>query len=255
MTEHPTHAGRAQTMHTLTGPFDFPTTRWTLVIAAADPKSKEARSALVSLCEHYWYPLYGYIRRRGYPADQAQDLTQEFFVRVIEGRYLDRADPEKGRFRAFILNSLKFFLADDADRNRALKRGGGAVLSLDLASGESRYQREPSHRETPERIFERRWALSVLDTVMDRLRDEFVQHGRADYFNRLKVFLLDQAETPYAALAREMGTSEGALKVAVHRLRKRYRDLFRQEIAQIVSDPAEVESELRYLAEALARRE
>jgi RNA polymerase sigma factor (sigma-70 family) len=235
-------------------PSDFPTTRWTLVVAAGDLQRKEAHSALVSLCEGYWYPLYAYVRRRGYPADQAQDLTQEFFVRVLDGRYLDRADPEKGRFRAFILTSLKFFLADEADRNRAQKRGGGNVLSLEISSGEERYQRDPSHNETPERIFERRWALSLLDRVIDRLRAEFVQHGRLDHFNRLKVFLLDQAETPYAALAREMGTSEGALKVAIHRLRKRYRDLFRQEIAETVADPADVESELRFLAAALARK-
>ena len=167
-------------MHTLTGPSGFPTTRWTLVVAAADPRQHESRAALISLCEGYWYPLYTYIRRRGYPADQAQDLTQEFFARMLDGRYLDRADPEKGRFRAFILTSLKFFLADEADRNRAQKRGGGNVLSLEISSGEERYQRDPAHNETPERIFERRWALSVLDRVMDRLRDEFVQHGRLE---------------------------------------------------------------------------
>src|SRR5262245_13170721 len=135
-------------MDTLTGPSDFPTTRWTLVIAAADSRRTEARSALVSLCEGYWYPLYTYVRCRGYPADQAQDLTQEFFIRVIEGRYLDRADPEKGRFRAFILTSMRFFLADDADRTRAQKRGGGKVLSFDISSGEDRYVREPAHAET-----------------------------------------------------------------------------------------------------------
>jgi RNA polymerase sigma factor (sigma-70 family) len=241
-------------MHTLAGPSDFPTTRWTLVVAAGDPQRTEAHPALVSLCEGYWYPLYAYVRRRGYPADQAQDLTQEFFVRVLNGRYLDRADPEKGRFRAFMLTSLKFFLADEADRNRAQKRGGGNVLSLEISSGEERYQRDPGHNETPERIFERRWALSMLDRVIDRLRAEFVQHGRLDHFNRLKIFLLDQAETPYAALAREMGTSEGALKVAIHRLRKRYRDLFRKEIAETVADPVDVESELRFLAAALTRK-
>src|SRR5262249_8359168 len=131
-----------QTMHTLPGAPQFPTTRWTLVVAAGDPRRKEARSALVSLCENYWYPLYAYLRRRGYPAGQAQDLTQEFFTRVLEGRYLDRADPEKGRFRAFIVTSLKFFLADEGDRVRAQKRGGGAVLSLETSSGEERYQRE-----------------------------------------------------------------------------------------------------------------
>jgi len=248
------HAANRNTLHTLAGGPGFPTTRWTLVIAAADAQRAEARAALVSLCERYWYPLYAYVRRRGYPADQAQDLTQEFFVRVVEGRYLDRADPDKGRFRAFMLTSLKFFLADEADRNRAQKRGGGAVLSLEMTSGEERYQREPAHHETPERIFERRWALSVLDLVVDKLRDEFVEHGRLDQFNRLEVFLLDQADAPYAALARDMGTSEGALKVAIHRLRKRYRDLFRQEIAETVADPADVESELRHLAAALTRR-
>src|SRR5262249_27769596 len=159
-----------QTMHTLAGASQFPTTRWTLVVAAGDPHRKEARSALVSLCENYWYPLYAYLRRRGYPADRAQDLTQEFFVRVLEGRYLDRADPERGRFRSFLLTSLKFFVADEEDRQRARKRGGGAVVSLEFSSGEERYQREPAHDETPERIFERRWALSVLDRLVEKLR-------------------------------------------------------------------------------------
>jgi RNA polymerase sigma factor (sigma-70 family) len=242
------------TNHTVAGGSAFPTTWWTLVVAAADASRPEARSALVSLCEGYWYPLYAYVRRRGYPADQAQDLTQEFFIRVMQGQYLDRADPEKGRFRAFILTSLKFFLADEADRSRAQKRGGGKVLSFEISSGEDWYQREPSHNETPERIFERRWALAVLDRVVLRLRAEFVAQGRLDQFNRLKIFLLDGADAPYATLARDMGTSEGALKVAIHRLRKRYRELFRQEIAETVADDGQVESELRYLAGALTRR-
>jgi RNA polymerase sigma factor (sigma-70 family) len=243
-----------ETMHTLPGSSQFPTTRWTLVVAAGDPHRKDARSALVSLCENYWYPLYAYLRRRGYSPDQAQDLTQEFFVRVLEGRYLDRADPEKGRFRSFILTSLKFFVAGEEDRDRARKRGGGVLVPLEFPSGEERYQREPAHDETPERIFEQRWALSVLDRVVERLRSEFVQHGRPEHFERLKVFLLGKSDTAYSALAREMNTSEGALKVAIHRLRKRYRDLFRQEIADTVADPADVESELRYLAAVLTRK-
>ena len=239
------------TMDTLPGPSQFPATRWSLVVAAGDPHRKEARSALVSLCESYWYPLYAYLRRRGYSSDQAQDLTQEFFVRMIEGRYLDRAEPEKGRFRAFLLSSLKFFVADEDDRRRARKRGGGMVVPLEFSSGERRYQLEPAHDETPERIYERRWALSVLDRVVEKLRNEFVQHGRPDHFERLKVFLLGQSDAPYGALAQELNTSEGALKVAIHRLRKRYRELFRQEIADTVADPAAVESELRHLAAAL----
>jgi len=245
---------KGDTMHTLAGPSQFPTTRWTLVVAAGDPQRKEARDALVSLCENYWYPLYAFLRRRGYPADQAQDLTQEFFMRVLEGRYLDRVDPQKGRFRSFILTSLKFFAADEGDRQRAHKRGGKQLLPLEFSSGEERYQREPAHDETPERIFERRWALSMLDRVVERLRDDFVQHGRPEHFELLKIFLLGQSDAPYASLAREMNTSEGALKVAIHRLRKRYRELFRQEIADTVADPAEVESELRYLAAALTRK-
>lgn len=241
-------------MHTLPGRSQFPTTRWTLVFAAGDPHRREARSALVSLCERYWYPLYAYLRRRGYPPDQAQDLTQEFFMRVLEGRYLNRADPEKGRFRSFLLSSLKFFVADEQDRQRARKRGGGQIVAFEFSSGEDRYQREPAHDETPERIFERRWALSVLDRVVDKLRSEFVHHGRPEHFERLKVFLLGQSDAPYAGLAQELHTSEGALKVAIHRLRKRYRELFRQEIADTVADPAEVESELRYLATVLTRK-
>jgi len=240
-----------QTMHTVPGSSQFPTTRWSLVVAAGHPDRKDARSALVSLCEHYWYPLYAYLRRYGHPADQAQDLTQEFFVRLLEGRYLDRADPDKGRFRSFLLTSLKFFVADEGDRQHARKRGGGALVPLEFSSGEERYQREPADDETPERIFERRWALSVLDRVVERLRNQFVLQGRPEHFERLKLFLLGQSDARYAVLAREMNTSEGALKVAIHRLRKQYRDLFRQEIADTVADTADVESELRYLAAVL----
>jgi RNA polymerase sigma-70 factor (ECF subfamily) len=243
-----------ETIHTLAGSPEFPTTRWTLVVAAADPQRQEAHSALASLCDAYWYPLYAYIRRRGYPADQAQDLTQDFVIRLLEGRYLDRADPAKGRFRSFLLTSLKFFLADERDRSLAQKRGGGKVLSFEISSGEDRYQREPGHEETPERIFERRWALSVIERVTQKLREEFVLHGRPEHFERLKVFLLGQSDAPYAALAQELKTSEGALKVAIHRLRKRYRELFRQEIADTVADPEDVESELRFLANVLTRK-
>jgi RNA polymerase sigma-70 factor (ECF subfamily) len=149
---------------------------------------------------------------------------------------------------------LKFFVADVEDRDRTHKRGGGALVPLEFSSGEERYRREPAHDETPERIFERPWALAVLDRLVERLRNEFVQHGRPEHFERLKVFLLVQSDAPYAALAREMNTSEGALKVAIHRLRKRYREIFRQEIADTMANPAEVEAELRYLAIVLTRK-
>ena len=180
--------------------------------------------------------------------------TQEFFVRVLDGRYLDRADPERGRFRAFILTSLKFFLADEADRNRAQKRGGGTCCPSKSRPGKSVINAtlRTTRRRSGSSSGAGRFQCST-ESWTD-CGAEFVQHGRLDHFNRLKVFLLDQAEAPYAALAREMGTSEGALKVAIHRLRKRYRDLFRQEIAETVADPADVESELRFLAAALARK-
>ncbi|MCC6362656.1 MAG: sigma-70 family RNA polymerase sigma factor [Bryobacterales bacterium] len=212
----------------------------------------EGRAALVSLCERYWYPLYAFVRRRGYSREEARDLTQDFFLRILEGRYLDRADPAKGRFRSFLLTSFHFFLSDEFDRARAQKRGGTA-LPFEINSGEERFEREPRDEETPERIYERRWALSVLERAMNQLRREFEEDGRAEHFERLKGFLMGGAEGAYAALARELGTSEGALKVSIHRLRKRYRELFRMEIASTVADPADVEPEVRFLVAALSR--
>ncbi len=237
----------------MSGRNEFPTTSWTLVVAASDPLGPDCRDALVRLCERYWYPVYAYVRRRGYPEQDAQDLTQDFFVRILEGRYLDRADPNRGRFRSFLLNSCKFFLADQADRARARKRGAGAILPFEVASGERQYRFEPLDNKTPEHIFERGWALVLLDRVVSCLRDEFVRHGSLDDFEKLKVFLLGQAEIPYAELARDMGATEGGLKVAIHRLRKRYRVLFLREIAETLADPAEVDSEIRFLFSALRR--
>ncbi len=237
------------TSHTIGRRSEFPTTSWTLVVAAGHPVDQDCRAALVRLCERYWYPVYAYVRRRGYPEQDAQDLTQDFFVRILEGRYLDRADPNRGRFRSFLLNSCKFFLADQADRARAQKRG--AILPFEVASGEQQYRFEALDNETPERIFERRWALALLDRVVGCLREEFVQHGSLADFEKLKVFLLGQAEIPYAELARDMDATEGSLKVAIHRLRKRYRALFLREIAETVADAAEVDSEIRFLFSAL----
>lgn len=242
-------------MHLRSGQADFPTTRWTLVAAAGDRDRPDGRRALASLCEAYWYPLYAYARRRGDTPEQAQDHTQEFFARFIERDYFDRADPDRGRFRSFLLSSFKYYLCDDAGRARAQKRGGGiAPLSIEVSKGEEMYVREPAHNETPERIYERRWARTLLDRVIDRLRTEFVQHGRSEHFDKLKTCLQGDSDVPYAELARQLETTESALKVGIHRLRKRYRDLIRLEIADIVADPADIDSELRYLVTALSSK-
>jgi RNA polymerase sigma-70 factor (ECF subfamily) len=189
-------------MLTQVGRNDFPTTSWTLVVAAGDPNRADCRDAIASLCAIYWYPLYAFIRRRGHDAPEAQDLVQEFFARFLAGRYFDRADPEKGNFRAFLLTCLKCFLADEKDRDNAQKRGGGVPpLPFEIATAESLYTREPAHNETPERIYERRWARALLDSVHGRLRDEFVRHGRLDHFNHLKAYLVGNGEAPYADLS------------------------------------------------------
>jgi len=237
------------TMLTIGPGASFPDTRWTMIVAAGK-ETPGREEALNTLCQTYWYPVYAYIRRRGHNFDQAPDLTQEFFTRLLTGSFLERADPEKGRFRGFLLNAVRFFLSDERDRATALRRGG-KELPFSLDDAENRYLREPSHDETPERIFERRWARAVLDRVVQALRDEFVRHGRLDDFNQLKGYLVGQSNVPYAELAPKLGITESALKSGIHRFRKRYRELLRAEVAATVSDPAEVDAELRFLLQAV----
>jgi DNA-directed RNA polymerase specialized sigma24 family protein len=227
-----------------------------MVLSAAQRLDPESSEALAGLCEKYWYPLYAYIRKRGYAAEHAQDLTQEFFLRLLEKQYIGRADRNKGRFRSFLLSSLTYFLCDEADRRKALKRGGSvAILPFEIHDGEEMFRREPVHNETPEKLFERRWALALLERGMTRLREEFLIGGDPVQFDLLKPFLVgDDASARYADLARELRTTEGALKVAIHRLRRRYRAIMREEIAETVADPNEIESEIRYLAAVLAKR-
>ena len=231
----------------------FATTHWSLVLAAGKGASADGQEALSALCQAYWYPLYAYVRRHGHQPDDARDLTQEFFARLLEKHYLQSADPERGRFRSFLLTAFQRFLSKERDRERAKKRGGGArPLPLDFEAGERRYGLEPAHEATAERIYEQRWALTLLDRVFARLRDEFDRAGKQKEFNSFKVYLTGEAGTPsHREAAAELGMTEGAVKVAVHRLRRRYRDLVREEIAQTVAGPEDVDEELRHLFSAL----
>lgn len=231
----------------------FATTRWSVVLAAGDSRTVESKEALSALCRAYWYPLYAFVRRQGRDADEAQDLTQEFFARFLEKNYLKGLRPDLGKFRSYLLASMKHFLANEWDRARAQKRGGGrAPVSLDLKDAEGRYLLEPAHEMTAEKVFERRWALTLLDQVLAHLREDFAKSGKEKLFDRLKVFLTaDRDKVPHKELAAELDMSEGAVKVAVHRVRKRYRELLRAEIAQTVADPGEVEDDIRYLFEAI----
>jgi RNA polymerase sigma factor (sigma-70 family) len=238
------------------GPRRFATTRWSQVIAAGRAQSAASRDALSGLCEAYWYPLYAYVRRWGYGPDEAQDLTQEFFARLLEKHYLRDADPMRGRFRSFLLASLKHFLSNERDKAAAVKRGGRAtIVALEVETAEGMYQLEPPDADTPEKVFERRWALMLLERTLARLRDEFAAGGRQQFFARLEGYLTGERETvPYAQLAEELGMSEGAIKVAVHRLRKRFGALLRDEIGDTVSEPAQVDDEVRELFRILTAR-
>ncbi len=238
----------------MTRPDYFATTHWTVVLAAGRGASPGAFEALEQLCRTYWYPLYAFIRRRGHDAHEAQDLTQGFFARFLEKNYLGDVDRSKGRFRSFLLASLKHFLANEWDRRNALKRGGGrTVIALDDREAESRYRLEPKDEWSADKIYERRWALTLLDRVLARLQEEFVSAGKAEQFEHLKLFLsLGKNAAPYADVAAKLGMTEGAVKVAVHRMRHRYRELLRNEIARTVSSPAEVEEEIRCLFQVLS---
>ena len=230
----------------------FTTTRWSIVLAAAHDSRPQAREALAALCETYWFPLYYYVRRRGYRADETQDLTQAFFATLLEKEYLDRADPGRGRFRSFLLASLNHFLANEWDRARAQKRGGGKVISMDVADAESRYSLEPADNLTAETLFERQWAMTLLDQVLTELREELARGGKQPLFDRLKGFLGGGAPgASYGQVAAELGMTEGAVKTAVHRLRRHYRRLLRARIAQTVASAEEIDDEIRHLFAAL----
>lgn len=237
----------------------FATTRWTMVLGAASGSdTTRAGLALEELCRTYWRPIYGFVRRQGHSAHDAQDLTQEFFRRLLAGGSLGGVDPARGRFRSFLLASLKHFLANEWDKVRTLKRGGGVSLvpleAADLA-GDTDAEGGPAAGTgvTPERTFDRQWALALLDRVLARLREEHVAAGKTAFFEHLRPTLTaDRTVLPYAVLGTQLGLSEGAVKVAVHRLRQRYRELLREEIADTVGSRSQVEEELRDLFAALS---
>ena len=206
------------------------------------------------MCELYWYPLYAYLRRRGYTADDAQDLTQAFFTRMLEKGVLRHADPARGRFRSFLLTALQHFVINEHEHDRALKRGGGEVFSLDFSTAEGRVRREPATEATPESVYDRAWAVTLVERAVAQLRAEFTDAGKGDQYAHLEPYLAgERPNLSYAAAAPALGMSEGALKVAVHRMRRRFRELLHDEIAQTVSSPDEIEDEIRYLLRTLGR--
>ena len=231
----------------------FQTTRWTLIKAAAVSPTTDSRDALATLCQAYWPPVYAFIRRNGHDPERSQDLTQGFFTLLLEKNYLLDADRQRGRFRSFLLTAVKHFLANEWDREHAQKRGGGkGPISIDTVEAESWYLPAMVDEATPESLFQRRWALSLLEHVMAGLRAEFALAGKAEQFEKLSVFLnQDAGETRYKELADEMGLSTGALRTSVHRIRRTYRRLLREEITQTVSRPEETDEEIRFLLSTL----
>jgi RNA polymerase sigma factor (sigma-70 family) len=232
----------------------FVTTHWSLVLSARDQPSPQSADALEKLCRTYWPPIYAFVRRQGHGAHDAQDLTQDFFARLLEKKKLAVADPARGRFRSFLLASLKHFLTNEWDKARAQKRGGGQnLIPMNVAILETSCGIEPADPATADKAFERRWALTLLDQVLQRLRAEYVRDGRDNLFEQLKPTLTEASRSVrYAEIAARLGTSEGAVKVAVHRLRQRYREVLRAEIADTVANSGEVEDEIRSLFAALA---
>jgi RNA polymerase sigma factor (sigma-70 family) len=227
----------------------FVTTHWSVVLSAQDRDCANSDAALETLCRSYWYPLYACVRRQGHSPQDAQDLTQEFFARLLNKEYLKSAEREKGRFRTFLLVALKRFLANEWDRQHAQKRGGfAAVVPIDHALAESRFASEPTHSLQPDVLFDRQWAMTLLERTMSQLRDEYVTSGRARFFEFLQPCLAkDESALPYAEIAARLTLTEAAVKMAVQRLRARYREILREQIADTVSSPQEVEEEIRHL--------
>jgi RNA polymerase sigma-70 factor (ECF subfamily) len=231
----------------------FPTTHWSCVAEAGGLDDARARAALARLCDGYWYPLYAFVRRRGHDADEAMDIVQGYFTRLLETGVLASADPKRGRFRSFLMADCSHYLSHHRAHGAAQKRGGGRrAVSIDARDAEGRFRAEPADELTPERHFARAWALTLLERVVSLLREEYEAAGRAAAFDRLKPILAGGLDVPYAQIAAELGTTEAAIQAAVYRLRRRYAGLLREQIAATVADPGDVEDEIRDLLAALA---
>jgi RNA polymerase sigma factor (sigma-70 family) len=232
----------------------FPATRWSRVAAASGPNDPSARVALEGLCRDYWFPLYAFARRRGQPPHEAEDTVQGFLADLLERDSLAGLDRSKGRFRAFLRAACDHYLANQRDHEQAVKRGGGiTIVSINRVDAENRYDREPSHELTPERLFEKQWALMLLERVLRRLEAESAQAGKAELFARLRPALQgSDLALPYSALGAELGMSEGAMRVAAHRLRARYREILREEVGRTTDDQTSVDDEIGELLAALA---
>jgi RNA polymerase sigma-70 factor (ECF subfamily) len=232
----------------------FATTHWTVVLAAGRRSTPQADHALEELCRTYWYPLYAYARRRGHGPEDAQDLTQEFFARLLAKHWIESADREKGRFRTFLLTAMSRFLGNEWHRAGAQKRGGYAAhLPLDAGTAESRYEADSAITLTPDRLYDRQWAMTLLDRALTRLRTEQERAGKAREFAVLSPFLTaERGGIPYDQAAAQLGVNHAAARQAVHRVRKRFREVFREEITQTVAAPEEVEEEIRHLLAALS---
>ena len=232
----------------------FATTHWTVVLAAGKISSPASQHALDELCQTYWFPLYAYVRRRGYAKADAEDLVQAFFARLLEKNFFANADSEKGKFRAFLLASLKHFLANEWDKSQAQKRGGGAAhLSLDWQTADTKFQVAATNEPSPDKAFDREWALALLAKVIERLRKECEADGKIKLFDQLKMCLTaGKADSAQVEVAKVLEMEEGAVRVAIHRLRKRYRVLLRDEIAQTLTDESQVDAEMQALFGAFA---
>lgn len=227
----------------------FATTRWSMVVSAGQTSSPDSKRALAALCESYWVPLYGYVRRRVQNVAEAHDLTQAFFTELLDKNFVETADPQRGRFRAFLLTALKHFLSKEWEKQKAQKRGGGRLpISLDFAAADSQLKIEPADGLTPEQIYDRDWALALLEQILQKLKTDFDERGKAEQFEQLKPFLVgDHPDLTYADVADQLQMSQAAAKMAVSRMRQRYRELLRTEIAQTVATPEEVDDEIRNL--------